>query len=274
VKPRSVKSDTTTNTFDLQSDGAAERILCAPVGAMLIELMVATLIFSFVAASGMRFLILQHGWAVRQEEVADTQQQIRTAMDFMERELGLLGYGLSEKESGFLEAGAHRIEFLANLNAAAARLTAAALPGQTGLIVRFDRRADSFGEGKIIQICGRVHCEQGRLARDGGTDRLELEDGITAIYEVGSAVQVLNRVQYELRFTGGGPSKLIRTVDGGANAVAEGISSMELEYRDDRGEPTANGSEIRQIRIRLNLPRPGSSGRSLTLANEIYLRNE
>jgi type II secretory pathway pseudopilin PulG len=242
-------------------------------GVMLIELMVATVVFLFVAAGGMRFLILQHQWAVSQEQTAEAQQQIRAAMDFMERELGLLGFGLPEGQTGMLAADFQDVEFLANLHAAAAGLATAAQPGQSGLTVYYYRGADYFEKGRTIQICGRDFCERRTLARDGETDHLELTEGVSTLLGPGSTIQVLNRVQYELRPMQGGPFKLIRTVDGGANAVAEGLSSMELIYRDRQGQETASLADIRRVQIRLTAEPSGGTHTVRVLSNEIYLRN-
>jgi type II secretory pathway pseudopilin PulG len=242
-------------------------------GVMLIELMVATVVFLFVAAGGMRFLILQHQWAVRQENTAEAQQQIRAAMDFMDRELGLLGFGLPQGQTGMLAADLQDVEFLANLHAAAAGLATAAQPGQSGLTVYYDRGAGYFQAGRTIQICGRDYCERHTLARDGETDHLELTEGVSTLFGPGSTIQVLNRVRYELRPMAGGPFKLIRTVDGGANAVAEGLSSMELIYRDRQGQVTADLPDIRRVEIRLTAEPSGGTHTARGLSNEIYIRN-
>jgi len=152
-------------------------------------------------------------------------------------------------------------------------VTVAAPPGQTGLTVHYDRGPEFFKEGKTIQICGWSYCERRTLARDGESDHLELTEGVAALFGPDSRIQVLNRVRYELRPMEGGPFKLMRSVDGGSNAVAEGLSSMELIYRDRGGQETMNLPDIRRIQIRLTAGPSGGTGTVRRLSNEIYLRN-
>jgi len=91
-------------------------------GTSLVELMVAALVFSLVSAFGMKFLIYQNQWSVLQEDTAEAQQQVRTAMDFMVRELGILGFGLRDGDPRILKAEEQEIQFLANVDGATAHL--------------------------------------------------------------------------------------------------------------------------------------------------------
>src|SRR3990172_7336681 len=102
-------------------------------GVSLIELMMATLVFSVVAASGMRFLVLQHGWAVYQEDVAQAQQQARAALDLMGRELSIVGFGVPEGDANILMATEKEVEFLTNMDKEITHLTAFAAAGQKQL---------------------------------------------------------------------------------------------------------------------------------------------
>jgi len=242
-------------------------------GTSLIELMVSSLIFLLVAAGGMRFLILQHQWAVRQEGIAETQQQVRAAVDFMGREIGLLGFGLPEGQTKILKASDQEVEFFANLHASAARLTETAQEGQTQLSIEYENSADQFKRGRSVSICSLDYCERHVLAQDGGTDRLQLMDGATTDLPLNSTVQVINLVRYALKPADASLFRLIRTVDGGANPVAEGLADLELVYLDQRGKVATDMANIRRIEIHLSARMAGTPDKTRSLKTEVYLRN-
>lgn len=242
-------------------------------GTSLIELMVSSLIFLLVAGGGMRFLILQHQWAVRQEDTAEAQQQVRAALDFMGREIGLLGFGLPEGDAKILKASGQEIEFLTNLHAAAARLTESAQDGLNRLSVQYETGSDQFKQGKTVSICSLDYCERHILAKDGGSGSLEFEQGVTGIFPSGSAVQIINLVRYALKRTDATHFKLIRTMDGGANPVAEGLADLELIYLNQEGEAATALADIRRIKIHLSARMVRTPEKVRLLEAEVYLRN-
>lgn len=250
-------------------------------GVSLVELIMATLVFSLVAAFSMRFLVLQHGWAVYQEDVAEAQQQARAAVDLMGRELSLLGFGVPEGDEKISKATVQEIEFLANLNAAIAHLKQEAGTDQKQLSVGYvnnkeyaDKDSqDKFEQGKTVSICALNYCEWHTLAKNGGKETLELNEGLDKTFPIGSAVQVINRVRYVLKPVGSTQFKLDRTVDQGTNPVAEGLASMSLKYLDDAGRPATGLTEIRRVQIELTARMPRSPEKVRTLATELYLRN-
>ncbi|HEY5593611.1 MAG TPA: hypothetical protein VIL61_00435 [Nitrospiria bacterium] len=242
-------------------------------GASLIELMVSALLFSLVAAGGMKFLVLQHQWAVRQEDTAEAQQQVRAALDFMGRELGLLGFGLPEGDVKILKAAGQEVEFLANLHAAVARLTESVEEGQKRLSIQYENASDQFEQGKTVLVCSLDHCERHALAEDGGIGSLELADGLKSGFPSGITIQIINQVQYALRPGDAAQFKLIRTVDGGGNPVAEGLASMEIIYLDREGRAATAPADIHRIRIHLTARVARTPDKIRTLESEVYLRN-
>ncbi len=242
-------------------------------GTSLVELMVSSLVFLLVAAGGMKFLILQHQWAVRQEDAAEAQQQARAAVDFMGRELGLLGFGLPEGDAKILKASGQEVEFLANLHAAAARLTTTTQDGLNRLSIRYENGSDQFKQGKTVSICSLDHCERHVLAKDGGTGDLELEQGVTRVFPPESTVQIINQVRYALKPMDAAHFKLIRTVDGGANPVAEGLAGLELVYLDRAGQAAMALADIRRIQIHLTARMVRTPDKIRFLDTEVYLRN-
>jgi len=242
-------------------------------GASLIELMIATLIFSMVAAFGMKFLICLNQWGVLQEDTAEAQQQVRTALDFMVRELGLLGFGLREGDASILKAEGQEVKFLANLDAAAARLTQMAQANQMQLSIYYENAPDKFKQGKVISICRLDRCERHTLVNDGGNNSLELGEGLTSPFPSNSTIQIINQVRYALNPADATHFKLLRTVDGGSNSVAEGLGSMELIYLDREGRAGAALPDIHRVRIHLTAPLPRTAGKIRSLTAEVYLRN-
>ena len=158
-------------------------------GISLIELMVAALIFSFVVVFGIRFLILQQKWAVSQEDAAEAQQQARTALDLMIRELTLLGSGLPENETRLLDAIENEIRFRANLYTAVARLRETAESGQKILFVEYVNNSYKFDRGKKVSICQTDYCEWHTLTKDGGRNSLELNQGLGKAFSADSSIQ-------------------------------------------------------------------------------------
>ncbi|MEK6683284.1 MAG: hypothetical protein AABY46_01350 [Nitrospirota bacterium] len=242
-------------------------------GASLIELMVSTLVFTLVAASGMRFLVLQQQWAVRQEDIAEAQQQARTALDFMSRELALLGFGVPKDEAGLLKATGQEVQFLANIDASIARFDQDAAAGGKQFTVVYINNKEKFVQGKTVSICGPDSCEWHSLARDGGSGTLEINEGLGKVFPAGSSIQVVKQLRYSLKPAAGARFNLNRTVDGGANPVAEGLTSMSLEYLDGEGSVAAALADIRRVRIRLTVPLPRNPEKTRSLSSEVHLRN-
>lgn len=251
-------------------------------GVSLVELMMATLVFSVVAAFGMRFLVLQHGWAVYQEDVAEAQQQARAALDLMGRELSLLGFGVPEGDEKISKATVQEIEFLANLNAAIAYLSQEAGTAQKQLSVGYvnnkeyvDKDSqDKFEKGKTVSICTLDYCEWHTLAKNGGEETLELNEGLSQAFSTGSTVHLVKRILYALKAVDSNRFNLNRTVDNGKPApVAEGLASMSLEYLNGTGQPETVLTDIQRIRIQLTARMPRSPEKVRTLVSEVYLRN-
>lgn len=242
-------------------------------GVSLLELMIATMVFSLVAAFGMKFLILQNQWGVLQEDTAEAQQQVRTALDFMVRELGLLGFGLREGDTSILKAEGQEVQFLANLDAAAARLTQMAQADQRQLSIDYENASDKFIQGKVVSICRLDHCERHTLANDGGKNSLELGEGLTSPFPPNSTIQIINQVRYALNPAEATHFRLLRTVDGGSNSVADGLASMELIYLDREGRAGAALSDIHRVQIHVTAPLPRTPGKIRSLTAEVYLRN-
>jgi type II secretory pathway pseudopilin PulG len=242
-------------------------------GLSLVELMVAAFVFSLVIGFGIRFFILQHRWAVYQEDTVEAQQQARVAMDLMVRELSLLGSGVPEGESRLIDATQQEIEFIANLYTAVARFSQPGTAGQKQLSVEYVNRSEKFDNGKTVVICTLDRCEWHTLAGDGGKTTLNLNRGLDGDYPAESTIQLMNDVRYAFKSVNETQFKLIRRVDGGSSPVAEGFTSMSFTYLDREGGPATTLTDIRRVRIHLTIPLPRRPEHVRTLESEIWLRN-
>ena len=86
-------------------------------GFTLLELMIALAITGIVMAAVYSASKTQQDSYIAQEEVATMQQNIRSAMYYMEREIRMAGYDPSSNtNAGFLTAGPNSINFTLDLN--------------------------------------------------------------------------------------------------------------------------------------------------------------
>ncbi len=245
-------------------------------GFSIIEVMIGTLIFSVLAGSAMRFLMIQQRSFTRLERSAEVQQQLRAAADFMGRELALVGFGLPPDQSGLLKAEEQEIDFLANLDNEVAHLAWPSRPGDRILRVVLGefKPGQDFEAGKRIVICGPDRCEWNTLARDGKGESLDLIEPIQNTHPAGSTVQVINRVRYTLTPDKDARFKLIRTVDGGPGPVAEGLSAMRLDYLNREGSPETGIDRIRLVRIGLTAEATGGPRIFRSVTGAAHFRNQ
>lgn len=242
-------------------------------GVALTELMVASALFSVVLLSGLKFFSLEQGWAFGLESGLERQQQTRNGLDFITRELGRAGYGLDEGETSLLKAEEREIEFLGNLKAVLVRLAGEAGSGSSILWVSGGVEPDAFSAGKTVSVCDRSGCERHRLAKNGTSGVLFLEGKLGRDFPGGSSVQVINLVRFRFKPTGGGRFMLVRTVDGGATPVAEGLPEGVFSYRDEKGEEVNDPRRIRRVRIRFGPPEEDLTLGPRSLVVEVFLRN-
>jgi prepilin-type N-terminal cleavage/methylation domain-containing protein len=243
-------------------------------GFSLIELMVAMAILSVIVAHAVHFLIVQRRSSVHQEATVDAQQQARAALDLMSREIMLAGSGMPMDEPALKVMEEDRIEFLASLAGAAARLREPALPGQEDLSVTYLRNSGKFRKGKTLLLCSAEYCEWHRLAGDGSAGSVRLAEPIGRPFPGGSDLKVINRVRYDLKsMDSDNGYKLMRNVDGGSNPVAEGVESLSIEYLDNDGLPAGDADRIVRLQVRLTAATAGDPKRKRGLASGIGLRN-
>jgi prepilin-type N-terminal cleavage/methylation domain-containing protein len=241
-------------------------------GFSLIELLIAMTLTLILLANGFQLLVTQHRQYIIQDGIAEAQQNLRTGIDMMANEIRLAGYGVPLGIPKMLTMEKEEIEFLANLNAVTARLTGTAQPGQTLLSVG---SGQDLQAGKRIYLCDAASCEQHKLAQDGTSHSLILEEPVARqqSFGIGSRVNVVNRVLYHLNSKDPKNIMLMREVDQGVVSLAEQVVSIAFDYLDRNGAVTTVPSDVRRVRIRFSTTSSLQKDRNRAVETEVRLRN-
>jgi hypothetical protein len=218
----------------------------------------------------MRFLILQQGWAAAQNDAGDAQQELRAAVDFMGREVSLLGFGVPPGETALLKSDPDELEFLANLHRVVTVLAEKAAAGGKELSVA---SGSGFKQGRRVSVCSRVRCEWHALAEDGSRGRLEIEGGLEGDFPPGSTVHLVHRVGYAFRPDEAGRIRLLRHLDGGTQPLADRLVRAGFDYLDREGRAVDDPKRVHRVRVYLSI-RPGKAPNLVrSLETGVYLRN-
>ena len=194
-------------------------------------------------------------------------------MDFMTRELMLVGAGLSADRPRFVTMKDEALSFYSNLSGAMARLTRDTEVGMTVIPVVYVKRSNQFRAGKTVVLCSREKCEWNGLAKKGGKRTLTLSQKLKFSYPRGSTLQIINQVSYRIKPGRDGRFSLIRKVDKGASPVAEGISLLRFKYLDSMGKPVGRSKDVGRVGIQLTTRVKGENRPDHSLVSEVYLRN-
>jgi len=219
-------------------------------GLTLLEAVIA-LAVTLAAVAGLEQLLAgQIRQLVRQEATAERRQEGRAALAVLSRELSLAGFPATPDRAchpmdGGIETGDSTVQFLADLYGVATRLEASAQTGDGALRIPDDDGIRSgaaalspgtaFAAHDVIYLHDpgragdpsddRVECHRLDRAGRAGTIPLAAGDAVRSPYPAGSRVLVINRVRYA---HDAARHQLIRTVDGGAQSVADHVESAEF----------------------------------------------
>jgi prepilin-type N-terminal cleavage/methylation domain-containing protein len=227
-------------------------------GLTLVEMVITLAIVGMVAAGAEQLLAGQIRHLSRQESMAEQRQEGRAAVALLVRELSLAGLPASPDPSchafgDVIEADGSMVRFLANLYGVATLLEAPAAAGDTVLRIPDDASTlpESWGGTGAVspgtdfaahdavylydpgspgdRTDDRVECH--RLDRAGRTGVITLAggDAVRQPFPAGSRLQVVNDVRYAHDAT---RHQLMRTVDGGTQAVADRVESAWFSLRE------------------------------------------
>jgi prepilin-type N-terminal cleavage/methylation domain-containing protein len=234
-------------------------------GFTLIELLFALLISGIVLSSAVQTFAHYSERFYKQQATMASAQELRLALDVLCSEVRLAGAGLLTREVAFTKMEADELQFLANLQAAATRVTANAAPGQRALSVD---DATAWPKGKLVVLCTVERCVENRLGADGRRHELTLVFPLSGQLPAGSAVFLLNTVRYYLKPDQSGLTRLMRDVDGGASTLLEGVAMFRFEYRTRQGTLTNDPRLATQVRITVKM-----DAKNLALSRDVALRS-
>jgi hypothetical protein len=182
----------------------------------------------------------------KQHATASQEQDLRIGLKVLEDELLAAGTGVSPSGAPLSLTGRQDIEFAANLGGLVTRLTEAASSAQQELPVE---NGTGWSKGKLILVCDRERCAEGRLARDGRARTLSMMGPLGQDFEAGSEVRVVNRVRYYVKEDGNGAARVMREVDGGTNPLIGEVARFQLGYFNRDGVPTTDPSRVTRVRV-------------------------
>lgn len=230
-------------------------------GFTLIELLIVLVLSSILLAGSYRTFIAQQKVYTVQDQVADTQQNVRVAIDKMTREIRMAGYGNINYVLG-LSGG---------VNGFTSVITIIPGPNQITIVGAFKQIRRSNGEPIVVssvsgnqvtldyatdEFDGTAHryisiggIESNTVqSRSGAT--LTLATALTQTHSPGSPVYKIQAITYNLD-TSDGKQVLRRNENtgGGAQSLAENIENLQFAYYDKDGIVTATPADIRMIKV-------------------------
>ncbi len=270
-------------------------------GVTLIELLVALVISALLIAALYRTFIGQQKTYIVQEQVVDTQQNARAAINRMMREIRMAGFGgVQDVLSQGGGVNGFTVEITPNANSITivggfgqvSTLAAEAAGGQTLVTLASAAEASQFDGGAAHRFISIGGTESNTVSLRAGailtlSNPLKLTHKLTD--QSGNPVSIpifkIHAITYGLRNDAGVPvlfrDLYSNTTSSQRDTVAENIENIQFEYLDSNGNPTATEANIRMIRVivtartdRLDPDfKSGDGFRRRTIASNIYVRN-
>ena len=266
-------------------------------GVTLIELLIALVISALLIAALYRTFIGQQKTYVVQEQVVDTQQNVRVAINKMMRDIRMAGFGgvgdvLSQV--GGVNGFTGEITLTANSTTIVggfrqvSTLAAEAAGGQSQVTLASAADASQF-DGAAHHFISIGGTESNIVSSRAGatltlSNPLKLTHKITD--QLGNPVSVpifkIQAITYLCGVSDGKPVlQRNENTGGGAQPLAENIENIQFEYFDANGALTVNPANIRMVRATVTARtdrldpdlKIGDGFRRRTIASNIYVRN-
>jgi prepilin-type N-terminal cleavage/methylation domain-containing protein len=263
-------------------------------GITLIELLVALVIAGILIAAIYRTFIGQQKTYTVQEQVVDTQQNVRSGINRMMREIRMAGFGASMVLPGFTVNGQTFNNVVNPDTPVAGALTIVSATGSTTLalagipasnMITVNSLTDSqgntlfdTGDRRYISIGG---VESYAITNIAGTT-LTLGGNLTYNHPVNTPVFGIRAISYQVRVVDGKPT-LLRDENTGAGgqSLADNIEALQFGYLDANGNPAANMPGVRIVQVTLrgttNISDPDykSDGgyRKRVIVSNVHLKN-
>jgi prepilin-type N-terminal cleavage/methylation domain-containing protein len=245
-------------------------------GLTIVEMVITLAIVGMTAAGAEQLLAGQIRHLSRQETMAEQRQEGRAAVGVLMRELSLAGLPVAPDPDchtivDVIETDGSAVRFLANLYGVATVLEEPAAAGDTALRIPDDAQIRSgeaavspgtaFATHDVVYLFDpgrsgddtddRVECHRLDRAGRAGVVMLAADDSVRRPFPAGSRLQVVNDVRY---VHDPARHQLMRTVDGGTQAVADRVESAQFSRQGERvaariifdPRPTAAGTGARR----------------------------
>jgi type IV pilus assembly protein PilW len=252
-------------------------------GLTLIELLIALVLSGILIAALYRVFISQQKTSTVQDQVADMQQNVRTAIGQMTREIRMAGYG------GDILAVFGNINGFTNIITPASNSITIILADEIGVLKQNAAKgahqlnvtnARIFNTDKKKYLC--LNGLNNYSIQSIAGDTIILTTSLAEGHPINETVYLLKAISYDLGLSGG-KSVLRRNENtgGGAQPLAENIERLQFTYFDVNGNVTANPPDIRMVEVavtaKTNMFDPeykgGDGYRRRTLSSNIKVRN-
>jgi prepilin-type N-terminal cleavage/methylation domain-containing protein len=231
-------------------------------GLSLIELLVALLVSGILMAAVYRTFIRQQKTYVVQEQVVDMQQNVRTAIGRMMREIRMAGFG-NVAEILPKTFGAKSLSRVITHNTPTGGLTVITVGGSTTIAedpsvlnkIKVTSLTDSAGNTlfdtgvrKYIVVGGLETREITNV--NTGTKELTLNGNLVQNPKQDTTVVALRAISYRVDGT-----TLVRdeNLGGGEAPLADNIAGLQFQYLDGNAniiaDPVANAANIRVVNV-------------------------
>jgi prepilin-type N-terminal cleavage/methylation domain-containing protein len=253
-------------------------------GFTMIELMVTLVLLGMAGTFIYTVFITQHNSYVAQQDVSETQQDVRVSLDMLTRDLRSTGYGVANGGTGITAASNNSITFHVAQGfhvASGASPFLAANPAGTAITVN---TVTPFAVGDTVRIMSMLDRSQiGSYtvnAIDSGTHTLTLSGAPTTAHQGDAIVGADNAITYSLA---GGVLQRTSTMNGTEN-LADQMLGLQFNYTLDDGSVTssvtgANLANIRMVQVTMSsqtirdIAKAGSHARTRSLSAYVRVKN-
>ena len=266
-------------------------------GITLLELLVALAISGIVVAGLYRTLTGQQKTNIIQEQVVDTQQNARGAINRMTTEIRMAGFGnVSMVLPVTYSTGTFHHILNLNTPAAGSLTFVTAVGGTSNLTVEGGIGQNQIvvstltdnGGNPLFDTGNRKYISIGGLEShvitsiDNGTKTITLNGCLRFYHPIGTPLCTVVALTYQVAFLNGAPTLLRNENMGdGPQPQADSIENLQFTYLDASGNPTVNPMDIRIITVSLTARterrdpdiRDGGRYRRRQIASNIHLRN-
>jgi prepilin-type N-terminal cleavage/methylation domain-containing protein len=254
-------------------------------GFTLIELMVTLVIFALAGTFIYTVFITQHDSYVAQQDVSETQQDVRVSLEMLTRDLRSTGYGVSGGGTGITAATGSSITFQVaqgfHVSSGASPFLSAD-PAGSDITVN---TVSPFAAGDTVRIMNMLNRNEiGPYTItdiDTGASTLTLSGTPTTAHQGDVVVGAVNTITYSLV---GGVLQRTSTSYGTEN-LADHMLDLQFSYTLDDGSVVstvtgvANLNKIRMIQVTMSsqtvrdVAKAGSHARTRSLSANIRVHN-